>query len=118
VPDLTDPDVLAAYLTEVKTYIGSGVSQWTDDEITQAMLAEAVDQSNRIRSFDPDAPFPESLVQALCRRVLRNLSLRAVPLGLTAGSGDGDGGGQPSYVPSRDPEVRRFEAPYRRLTVG
>jgi len=59
------------------------------------------------------APWP--LREALCRRVQVNLARRALPLGVIEQASDGAG---PSFVPRNDPEVRRLEAPYRKLVVG
>jgi hypothetical protein len=58
---------------------------------------------------------PWPLREALCRRVQVNLAKRALPLGVIDQSSDGGG---PSFVPRIDPEVRRLEAPYRKLVVG
>jgi hypothetical protein len=58
---------------------------------------------------------PWPLREALCRRVQVNLAKRALPLGVIDQSSDGGGS---SFVPRIDPEVRRLEAPYRKLVVG
>jgi hypothetical protein len=46
--------------------------------------------------------------------VARNLAMRGLPVAVLRGDGEaGD-----TILPGRDPEVRRFEAPYRRLKMG
>ncbi len=57
-------------------------------------------------------PYAADLAQALKRRVARNLAMRNIPLGIQM---DEVGG---IRVGSNDPEVRRLEAPYRKVYVG
>jgi hypothetical protein len=57
-----------------------------------------------------------ALLEALCRRVAHNLAVRALPLGLQATIGDG--AALATRVGGTDAEVRRLEAPYRKLVVG
>lgn len=94
-------------LAEVKTYLGS--TSWTDPEIQDALDAELAAQDVVCRQ---STVYPPDLKQALKRRVARNLALRALPVGIQAS----DTGA--TYVAGRDPEIRRLEAPYRRLVVG
>lgn len=57
-------------------------------------------------------PYTNDLQEALLRRVVRNLAMRNVPLGVQM---DETGG---TIIGSRDPEIRRLEGPYRKLPVG
>lgn len=100
----TVPDLAA-----VKTYLGD--HSHTDAEISDALAAETQAQRDMCRR---PVPYPTPMAQALMRRVARNLALRRMPLAMT--QGDADFG--PLAIPGRDPEVRRLEAPYRRLVVG
>lgn len=108
-------------LTAVKAYLGAD-SSWTDAEVTAALDAETVAQANAvIFPADPEPPasplpYPADLAEALKRRVLRHLSMKALPLGF-----------QPSVTEQlgtvalrvgSDLEVRRLEAPYKRRTVA
>jgi hypothetical protein len=58
---------------------------------------------------------PPSVVEALSRRVVVNMAKRGLPLGVIEQASDSGG---PSFVPRFDPEVRRLEAPYRKLVTG
>lgn len=60
------------------------------------------------------AEYPDQLREALYRRVSRNLAMRQLPLAMSGG--DAEAG--PALIPGNDPEVRRLEAPWRRLVVG
>jgi hypothetical protein len=96
-------------LAEVKEYLGA--SSWPDEEITEALTAETAAQAVNCRI---PATYPADLGEALKRRVARNLALRGVPLSVQQGDADTS----PAYIPRIDPEIRRLEAPHRRLIVG
>lgn len=83
----------------------------TDDAIQEALDAEAAAQRAVCRV---EAVYPNDLREALMRRVARNLAMRGLPLAIPRG--DADAG--PQILPGRDPEVRRLEAPHRKLVVG
>jgi hypothetical protein len=89
-------------------YLGAGSA--TDDQIQDALDAEAAAQRRVCRV---PADYPADLRQALLRRVARNLAMRGQPF-LTVPGDDG----AISVTPSRDPEVRRLEGPYRKLVMG
>lgn len=57
-------------------------------------------------------PYTADLFEAACRRVAVNIARRNVPLGVQMT----DVGG--TRIATYDPEVRRLEAPYRKLPVG
>lgn len=109
---------VAPTLPAVKAYLGDDHS-WSDDEVSAALAAETVAQA-RVVSFpaeDPltPLPYPADLAEALYRRVARNLAMRAIPLGAQPTITEMGIG---TFRPGQDPEVRRLEAPYRRLVVG
>lgn len=96
---------------DVATYIGAGAASWTTPELQDALDAEAASQRHACRVR---AVYPADLREALLRRVQRNLALRQLPLAVH--QGDAEAG--PMLLPGRDPEVRRLEAPHRKLVVG
>jgi hypothetical protein len=95
---------------ELRDYLGD--TSHDNDTLTAALAAEAAAQ--RARCTVP-AVYPADLREALLRRVARNLAARSVPV---ASFSAFDGGVTSTRVPSSDPEVRRLEAPYRRMVVG
>lgn len=95
---------------DVETYIGDNDSH-TAEEMQSALDAEAAAQ--RIRC-DVPALYPADLREALLRRVARNLAMRQIPLAVP--QGDAEMG--PTFIPGKDPEVRRLEAPYLRWVIG
>jgi len=106
-PDLIDlrgdPDA------DPPTFGYLGGNSWTDDDIQDALDAEAASQRRVCRvkaEYDPD------LRDALMRRVQRNLVMRGQP-GVTVTDE-----GQPVFTPSTDPEVRRLERTHLRLVMG
>lgn len=101
---------------EIREYMGSTSSTWETSEIMSALAAESAAQGNRCRVPADDAEWPADLAEALCRRVLVNLSLRSKPLALESSISEVGVGF--ARVGGRDPEVNRLEAPYRRLVVG
>ncbi len=97
----------------VKYLGGAEAVSWTDEDIGDALNAEAAAQRTVCRV---SAIYPDDLREALMRRVARNLALRRLPLAVL--TGDAEAGVGSSYVPGRDPEVRRLEGPYRKLVFG
>jgi hypothetical protein len=96
-------------VSEVRAYLGVAVSH-TDEVLTDALDAESAAQA-RVCRVD-EANYPADLRQALMRRIARNLSMRRLPLGVQT---DETGGYR---IGATDPEVRRLEAPHRRVVVG
>jgi hypothetical protein len=96
-------------VADVVDYLGE--TSHTTDEIQDALDAESAAQRARCRV---GAVYPDDLRQALLRRVMRNLALRQLPLAVL--QGDADAGN--TVLPGVDQEVRRLEAPHRRLVVG
>jgi hypothetical protein len=103
-------------LQEVKDYLDSiqaGQSAtFSDAVLTDALNAEKAAQRARCRI---PAAYPYDLGQALKRRVQRNLAMRSLPLAVLQGDADV---GSSTFLPGDDPEVRRYERPYRRMVVG
>lgn len=97
-------------LAEVKDYIGA--TSATDEQIQDAIDAEIDAQQSACRV---PAVYPNDLRNALKRRVARNLALRRIPLAVLQGDAEG---GDSTILPGRDPEVQRFEKPWRRLKMG
>jgi hypothetical protein len=99
--------------TEAQTYLQStGATSYTLTDIGLALAAETAAQGRVCRV---DAVYPADLREALYRRVARNLAARSVRV---ASFTSFEGGGTSVRVPAVDAEVRRLEAPHRRLTVG
>lgn len=96
---------------DVANYLREGAASWVTADLQDALDAEAAAQRSvcRVR-----AVYPDDLRQALLRRVQRNLALRQLPLAVH--QGDAEAG--PMLLPGRDPEVRRLEAPHRKLVFG
>jgi hypothetical protein len=96
---------------EFRDWIGADEVSADDDDIQEAIDAEAADQA--IACAWPD-DYPPNLRMALLRRVLRNLAMKRLPLAMATGDAESGGGLLPRY----DPEVRRYERPYRKLPIG
>lgn len=97
-------------LAEVLDYL-----DWDEDtptgEAAGALAAESTAQRRKCRV---GAVYPDDMRNALLRRVARNLAFKGVPLAVLRGNTE-DGA---LVLPGNDPEVRRWEAPYRKLTMG
>ena len=102
-------------LPVIKAYLGDDTS-WDDETIEAALRAEAAAQSRACRVPSASEEWPADLVEALCRRVQHNLALRRLPLGLQASISES--GVAQMRVGGNDAEVRRLEAPHRRLVLG
>jgi hypothetical protein len=87
---------------EVATALGREAT-----DIADQYAAEVAAQASRCR-VDPYTP---ALAAALVRRVNRALSMKNLPLGVTLDE-------NAVRVGSVDPEVRRLEAPFRKVVVG
>ena len=95
---------------DVDNYLGDHKA--TLAELQDALDAEAAAQRSVCRI---PAAYPANLRQALLRRCARNLALRGLPLAVLRGDAEG---GDSTILPGRDPEVRRLEAPFRKLVMG
>lgn len=101
---MPDADALAHYLRD-------DAASWETEDLDDALAVEAAAQRSVCRV---GAIYPDDLRGALLRRAQRNLAMRALPLAIP--QGDADAGA--TILPGRDPEVRRLEAPHRKLTIG
>lgn len=97
---------------DVQTYLGA--SSYDVLELGAVLAAEKAAQAARCRVPADDATWPPDLTEALFRRCARNLAMRGVPLAIL--QGDAEVGS--TILPGQDPEVRRLEAPHRKLMVG
>jgi hypothetical protein len=105
-----------AILDDTKAYLLSIGGTALQTKYTDAQLQEAIDVETELQSrkLKPGA-FSAAITEALCRRVYVNLSRRSYALGLIEQGGDGD---SRTFVMAVDQEIRRLEAPWRRLAVG
>lgn len=106
---------------QVIAYLG-GDSSWTIGQVTEALAAETANQAKVCRiPADPESPaeplpLADDLAEALKRRVAHNLALRALPLGVQATLSEA--AVAQTRVGGLDAEVRRFERPWRKRSVG
>lgn len=96
-------------LEEVLVYLEKEDDE--DGQVASALAAETAAQERKCRIDNPIQP---DLKEALCRRVARNLALRQLPIMVMRG--DAESG--PLVAPGSDAEVRRLEAPHRKLILG
>lgn len=96
-------------LADATSYLGQ--TSWSSDDVQEALDAETAAQA--ALCVIP-AYYPADMRNALLRRVWRNLSMRNQPFLTVPGGEDGT----VSVGPSQDAEVRRLEAPHRRLLVA
>lgn len=101
-------------LTAVRTYLGDA-SSFTEAEITSALAAEKAAQSSVCKVPADAEVWPADLAEALKRRVARNLALKSLPLGLQTAISEA---AVATVRVGADSEVRRLEAPYRRLVLA
>lgn len=96
-------------LAAVKAYLGQ--TSYSDADIQDELDSETALQTSACG--DRSAAYSAPLAEALKRRVARALAMRPVLMGLTTTP---EGGSE--RVARLDNEIRRKEAPYRRLAVG
>lgn len=87
-----------------------GTHSWSDDDLAEALNAEAAQQRRECRV---PAVFPDNLRSALLRRAQFHLAMRRVQLGVIPGDAERD-----ALRPGFDSETRRFEKSHRRLPTG
>ena len=93
---------------DLDQYVGASSGVFEDGRADAALEAEKAAQRAACRV----EPYTSALTEALCRRVVRNLAMRNLPLGVQMDEAGG------MRIGSVDPEVRRLEAPYRKLVIG
>lgn len=98
---------------DVAVYLKGDAASWSTEELADVLEVEAGAQRDRCRV---PAAYPPALRGALLRRCHRNLAMRRIPLAMPSGDADGEPSG--GVLPGKDPEVRRLEAPWRRLTLA
>lgn len=110
---------------DIVDYIGAdAAAKWTTDggvtypAISDALAAETVAQLGKVTYRVPtdDVPVPDNsdLLEALKRRVQRNLAMRPLPLSMQGATTDFG----PVRIGGIDPEIRRLEAERRKRVVG
>lgn len=94
---------------ECNDYIGE--HSYTDEQVQQKLDQET---DHQFRVCRVPAAYPPALRGALLRRVQRALHMTHLALAVRE-SQDGE---SQIVVPGRDPEVRRLEGPWRKVTIG
>ncbi len=107
----------APTIGDVEDYLGDG-SPWLGETpwVEAAFAAEKAAQRSVCRVPADDATWPDDLAEALLRRVVHNLELRNLPLGVQASAAEA--AVAITRVGGTDAEVRRLEGPYRKRVVG
>jgi hypothetical protein len=106
-----DLDTLLDYLGDTaEAYaIDDGGSGAEYPILEVALAVEAAAQAKAV-TYPDDSDSTPDLDEALCRRVACNLARRPLPLAYSMGDAE-----VATRFPLRDPEVRRLEAPYRKI---
>ena len=98
-------------LDAVRAWIDVPATRLTDEQLAQVIAAETLIQARLVRV--PET-MTEDLVQAIYRRVAREVAARGVPLGIL--------GADSEYGPTRiarwDSEIERLEGPSRKVVFG
>lgn len=93
---------------------GVDAHSWETADLTAALAAESAAQR---RVCVIPAAYPDDLRQALLRRAARSLDMRR-QLSEQPRTEGGDFDLPPVAPPGRDAEIRRYEAPFRRVVIG
>jgi hypothetical protein len=100
-------------LAEVRAWLQVPVSTLSDPQLQQVLDAETLLQARACR-LPEDGTLTPDLIQAVYRRVGREVAARGVPLGML--------GADSEYGPSRlsrwDSEIDRLEGPNRVVVFG
>jgi len=104
---------VAIDLDALRTWLGVPATVVDDEALTQVVNAEASIQAS-LCSIPPDDQLPAELVQAIYRRVGREVAAKGVPLGIVGV--DAEFG--PAQLRSWDAEIDRLEGPRRRFVFG
>lgn len=98
---------------DLDKYLGEGQHGWTTEELEEAMAIESAAQRRVCRI---PAAYPADLRGALVRRGARYLDMKRQ---MTSESSDGTDFEVPGRPPlGRDQEIRRLEAPWRKVVIG
>lgn len=95
----------------VRDWIQVPVTVMQDPQLQQVIDAETLLQA---RACTVGAELTPDLVQAIYRRVAREVAARGVPLGILGA--DSEFG--PTRLSSFDAEISRLEGPYRKVVFG
>ena len=101
-------------IEDVRGWVKVPATVLTDDQLQQVIDAESIIQARLCTvPTDPD-PLTADLVQAIYRRVAREVAARGIPLGML--------GADTEYGTARlsrwDAEIERLEGPNRRVVFG
>lgn len=99
---------------DVATYMGASLDDESIAQVHQAIDAEEAAQRRACQVPYETGDYPADLTQALIRRVVVSVAKAGIPLGVQFDAATG-GGMRMSTI---DAEVRRLEAPYRKLPIG
>ena len=98
---------------DVREWIQVPATIITDPQLQQVIDAETLLQARACR-IDPDDTLPPDLVQAIYRRVAREVAARGIPLGMLGA--DSEYG--PRALTRWDAEIDRLEGPRRIVVLG
>lgn len=99
-------------IAEVRGYLDEESEQWTDEQLQPVMDAEAAAQRGLVRM---PAEYPADLRWAYLRRVQVALAAKAFTTMMRTGDAEN---GTLAPIPGRDPIVRQYERPHRKLVLG
>lgn len=106
-------------LTTVRAYLRVPATVLSDDDLERMRMAALTDQIARCAwpgQDDPDADtYPDTLAQALLRRIQREAAAKNLPLGMVGLDGAEYG---PQSLPTFDALISEHERAYRRQVVA
>jgi hypothetical protein len=100
-------------LATVRAYLRVPATALSDEDLQRMLDGSADDQAQRCTW--PDATYPDSLAQALLRRVQREVAARNLPLGMVGLDAAEYG---PQRLPFLDSLVEEHERAYRRQVLA
>lgn len=103
-------------LDTVRGYVRVPASSLSDEDLERMRLTALDDQRQRCTWPDSDNPdsYPESLAQALLRRVQREIAARNLPLGMVGLEAEYG----PANIPAFDALIDHHEKAYRRVVLS
>jgi hypothetical protein len=99
-------------LATVRAYLRVPATALSDEDLDRMLQGSADDQAQRCTWTDP---YPDSLAQALLRRVQREVAARNLPLGMVGLDAAEYG---PQRLPFLDSLVEEHERAYRRQVLA
>lgn len=102
-------------LATVRAYVRVPASSLSDEDLERMRLAAYGDQYARCvwDETKPDA-YPETLAQALLRRIQREIAARNLPLGMVGLEAEYG----PANIPAYDALIEHHENAYRRVVIA